>query len=1262
MRLRTALAAGLMTLASMAFSATWNVPGDFPTIQQAINAAAPGDTIQVAAGVYAESLTVNKQLIIQGAGNTTIINGGNAPGVIYTAGGVNAANRQVLRNLQVQSNVDNIGVRDSGSHFTFDRLLVQHTGTQNPAASQLHGISFTSPSGTASPWTTGTAKVHGDVIISNSVFKDHYYAVKVMEDMTDLRISNTQFLGGWYGFFLWNGNTAGSANSVGPVTNRTTNNILIDNCLFYDQGTKGIYAERGNNLTIQNTGVYYAGNRSGRSLPTTDPRGLDLTGNSNVGNGIDINLCGSGPVQNIVFRNVTVAYCAIRDREVTSDPLAPGQANAVGIGSGVSIKGRMHRGGSSITGLYITNSNFVNNKIGLAFPQVDIQNNVAPGNPGTIGVDKGNVIYNAHVVNNNIYGNRTRAINPESTAFPNSSSLVFGSPLNVAVINGYPTTGTWDSTGMQPINMSGNYFGSLSGPGAVPTSVTPYAGSGDRLTDGVNLIGFVGGRIATSNGRPVDLTGTYTGPSSGPLGAGSAPGRAAASTGLSILGSLTFEMSGTNTVSYNAVPGSFQPFAEDTNKAPRLLNLPKPVGETTLTSVVTLNDPANWNPWRWGGQHGATHATGDTFVVGISNVYNAAGVQFVRDYLSGDFRARMASENFATRTTFGDGTAVLGSLAGNDATSPVMPGSTQFQVTIVVRGNSLEGWVTPVDGTLAGQAQYLGTISKTNMNTNSPWTIVVDDTSPFPGVNTHYAAGFVTYQTDNSLAHATVESFRSSQDDNVFSTWANDPYVRGAELIQYVLGSSNLTLAAYGYQGSFGFTGAGTVSSFSVEPYPFPQVLLAPTTGALHYAAGVATNVPGPQFDTILGRLNMVNPGGNGTATLSPLSTFFGTLPARYADVNGDPFPSLTRVESNVVVIDNINPTLAAQSLTLAPSTSIPINGSGTLISGSYRLVVSAADLGASRSGLHDRPTYTIDFGNDNSIEIGPTQMNSGTGNDFFADFAVANNVTNGTAKMTLYVRDRAGNESTQEIFFTVNTTTVTINFNVPSGWQGQALWVHVRLGGDGTGTNAPLDYHRSVTIGSGGAGQLVLNALNTSGSTLLPQAPNNLTQYSVKVMPYSLRRNGSLTGSIDKVGTAGTVRFGDANGDNIVDILDYAFYAVAYNTTETPAPVGQVDGTAPPADGVSLPINFRRSDFSGNGLVFTEDFTFFFPFPAVGELLSSGPGNYLPNPRPRLQITVREAVANGIPHNIAIAMDINRDGIITVQEIDEYLKRGARR
>jgi Ca2+-binding RTX toxin-like protein len=62
-------------------------PNEFPTIQAAINAARNGDTIQISAGVYRESLIINKSIYLVGAGRTTVIQpGANNNGIQLGAG------------------------------------------------------------------------------------------------------------------------------------------------------------------------------------------------------------------------------------------------------------------------------------------------------------------------------------------------------------------------------------------------------------------------------------------------------------------------------------------------------------------------------------------------------------------------------------------------------------------------------------------------------------------------------------------------------------------------------------------------------------------------------------------------------------------------------------------------------------------------------------------------------------------------------------------------------------------------------------------------------------------------------------------------------------------------------------------------------------------------------------------------------------------------------------------------------------------------
>src|ERR671919_299382 len=62
LKLQTSYATSLIT-----------VPRDYPTIQSAIDAASPGDTIKVLPGIYIEPLTISKSLTLVGTGTQSTI-------------------------------------------------------------------------------------------------------------------------------------------------------------------------------------------------------------------------------------------------------------------------------------------------------------------------------------------------------------------------------------------------------------------------------------------------------------------------------------------------------------------------------------------------------------------------------------------------------------------------------------------------------------------------------------------------------------------------------------------------------------------------------------------------------------------------------------------------------------------------------------------------------------------------------------------------------------------------------------------------------------------------------------------------------------------------------------------------------------------------------------------------------------------------------------------------------------------------------------
>ncbi|HXF09405.1 MAG TPA: hypothetical protein VN625_01380, partial [Desulfuromonadaceae bacterium] len=116
------------------------VPADYPTIQAAINAAAPGNVIHLAAGRYLETLTINKSLTLAGSGTNNCvlycatnipliaitgpatvalsdfeINGGNYVSGFYNGAsplGITATNTSLLMNRVVMNQFYNYFVTD----------------------------------------------------------------------------------------------------------------------------------------------------------------------------------------------------------------------------------------------------------------------------------------------------------------------------------------------------------------------------------------------------------------------------------------------------------------------------------------------------------------------------------------------------------------------------------------------------------------------------------------------------------------------------------------------------------------------------------------------------------------------------------------------------------------------------------------------------------------------------------------------------------------------------------------------------------------------------------------------------------------------------------------------------------------------------------------------------------------------------------------------------------------------------------------------
>jgi parallel beta-helix repeat protein len=167
-------------------------PGNYSTIQAAINNATTGDTILVYSGTYHESLMVNKALVIIGEDkNTTIIDGGGAGYVITLAAG----------------------------HSTISGFTITHSKKKFPLA----GVYVTSDDNT----------------VSNCILTDNFYGMQ---------------LGYGTGYNLIINNTIFHNGRCGVYFNHSSNNRLIGN-LVRDQPVNGLglFEFSNNNSIINNT-------------------------------------------------------------------------------------------------------------------------------------------------------------------------------------------------------------------------------------------------------------------------------------------------------------------------------------------------------------------------------------------------------------------------------------------------------------------------------------------------------------------------------------------------------------------------------------------------------------------------------------------------------------------------------------------------------------------------------------------------------------------------------------------------------------------------------------------------------------------------------------------------------------------------------------------------------------------------------------------------------------------------------------------------
>ena len=243
-------------LSAVSESTVRRVPEEYTTIQEAINAADPGDTILVAAGTYPEHVLVNKSIILKGDNRASIITGQEKPPRIMDVAvsnveisGFTIQNEGTLKGIYVEPP---FGQTISDVSITDNAIINNHVGV---FLSYCTRIAITNNTLNGNYYGIRLHDSDHNTITDNKINGSIYYGLNLYAHSESNEITANTLIENKYGILLeWSDDNIVSLNTI-------KSSIGYGIRLSYSTGTR----VKGNNIINNKYGVYIW-NCSGNTL------------------------------------------------------------------------------------------------------------------------------------------------------------------------------------------------------------------------------------------------------------------------------------------------------------------------------------------------------------------------------------------------------------------------------------------------------------------------------------------------------------------------------------------------------------------------------------------------------------------------------------------------------------------------------------------------------------------------------------------------------------------------------------------------------------------------------------------------------------------------------------------------------------------------------------------------------------------------------------------------------------------------------------